>query len=58
MSTPGRFWFIFWRMALWGLGLGLGAAYGTLAGIPYFPFGLVFGPLLGAMYGAISRLPA
>ena len=42
MSTPGTFWFIFWRMALWGLGLGLGlgAAYSTLVGIPFYPFGL------------------
>jgi hypothetical protein len=48
MSTPGTFWFIFWRMALWGPGLG--AAYGT----SFFSFGLVFGPLLGA----ISGLPA
>jgi hypothetical protein len=53
------FWFVFWRMALWGLmlGLGLGAAYGTLAGLPFYPFGLVFGPLLGAMYGTIAGLP-
>jgi len=45
-------------MALWGLGLGvgLGAAYGTLVGIPLFPYG-IFGPPLGAMCGAIAGLP-
>jgi hypothetical protein len=52
-------WFVVWRMALWGLGLGvgLGAAYGTLVGIPFVPFGLVFGPVLGAMYGTMAGLP-
>lgn len=45
-------------MALWGLGLGLGlgAAYGTLVGIPLFPLISIFGPPLGAMYGAIAGL--
>jgi hypothetical protein len=45
-------------MALWalGLGLGLGAAYGTLIGIPSVIF-VIFGPPLGAMYGAIAGLP-
>jgi hypothetical protein len=58
MSIPGTFWFVFWRMALWGLGLGLGfgAAYGTLVGIPFYPF-TIFGPPLGAMYGSIAGLP-
>ena len=58
MSTPETFWFVFWRMALWGLGLGLGlgAAYGTLVGIPFYPF-TIFGPPLGAMYGSIAGLP-
>lgn len=54
MSTPESFWFVFWRMALWGLGLG--AAYGTLVGIPFYPF-TIFGPPLGAMYGSIAGLP-
>ena len=59
MSTPATFWFVFWRMALWGLGLGLGlgAAYGTLVGIPFYPLILFFGPLLGAMYGTMAGLP-
>ena len=59
MSTTETFWFIFWRMAFWGLGLGLGlgTAYGTLVGMPFYPFGLIFGPLLGAMCGTISGLP-
>ena len=58
MSMSEIFWFVFWRMALWGLGLGLGlgAAYGTLVGIPFFPF-TIFGPPLGAMYGSIAGLP-
>lgn len=58
MSTPETFWFVFWRMALWGLGLGLGlgAAYGTVVGIPFYPF-TIFGPPLGAMYGGIAGLP-
>jgi hypothetical protein len=49
------FWFVFWRMALWGLGLG--AAYGTLVGIPLYPSISLFGPPLGAMYGAMAGLP-
>jgi hypothetical protein len=59
MSTTETFWFVFWRTALWGprLGLGLGAAYGTLIRIPFFPFGLIFGPLLGATCGAIVGSP-
>ena len=58
MSTAGTFWFILWRMIVWGLGLALGsgAAYGTIVGLPFFPFGLIFGPLLGAMYGARAGL--
>ncbi len=38
-----NFWFVFWRMTFWGLGLGLGlgAAYGTLVGLRFLPFGLV-----------------
>lgn len=58
MSMSEIFWFVFWRMALWGLGLGLGlgAAYGALVGIPFFPF-TIFGPPLGAMYGSIAGLP-
>jgi hypothetical protein len=59
MRAPKLLWFVFWRMALWGLGLGLGlgAAYGTLVGMPFYPFGLIFGPLLGAMYGTIAGFP-
>jgi hypothetical protein len=36
--------------------LGLGAAYGTLVGMPFYPF-TIFGPPLGAMYGSIAGLP-
>jgi hypothetical protein len=45
-------------MALWGvgLGLGLGAAYGTLVGMPFIPYG-IFGPPLGAVCGSIAGLP-
>ena len=50
IGAIGSLWFVFWRMTLWGLGLGLGAAYGTLVGIP-------FGPPLGAMLGAMAGLP-
>jgi hypothetical protein len=55
---PRMFWFVFWRMALWGLGLGsgLGAAYGTLVGLLFGPYS-IFGPPLGAMYGSIAGLP-
>jgi len=58
MSTTETFWFLFWRMAFWGLGLGLslGAVYGTLVGMPFYPFGLIFGPLLGAMYATLAGL--
>ena len=35
IGAIGSLWFVFWRMTLWGLGLGLGAAYGTLVGIPF-----------------------
>jgi hypothetical protein len=58
ISAIESFWFAFWRMTLWGLGLGvgLGAAYGTLVGIPFVIF-VIFGPPLGAMYGAIAGLP-
>jgi hypothetical protein len=46
-------------MALWGvgLGLGLGAAYGTLVGIIFFTPFVWFGPPLGAMYSTIAGLP-
>jgi hypothetical protein len=44
-------------MTLWGLGLGLGTAYGTLVGIPLFPIILFFGPPSGAMYGTMAGLP-
>src|SRR5918997_6235646 len=59
MSTTETFWFVFWRMTLWGLGLGLGlgTVYGTLVGMPFYPFGLLFGALMGAMFGTISGLP-
>jgi hypothetical protein len=48
MSATETFWFVFWRMAFWGLGLGLGGLgtiYDTLVGMPFYPFGLIFGPL-------------
>lgn len=62
MSAIESFWFVFWRMALWslGLGLGLGAAYGSLVGIPSFPLISIYsllGPPLGAWYGTIAGLP-
>jgi hypothetical protein len=57
MRTIGVLWFFLWRMTLWGLGLGLGTAYGTLVGIPLFPIILVFGPPLGAMCGTMAGLP-
>ncbi len=63
MNTIETFWFLVWRMTLWGLelGLGLGAVHGSLVGAFAFPYGigfviigLIFGPALGLCLGPLE----
>jgi hypothetical protein len=56
VNTIESFWFVFWRMSLWGLGLlaAVGAVYGFLVGGLTFPYGagLMFsGPIFGTASG-------
>ena len=56
MNTIETFWFLFWRMSLWGLFVlaAVGAVYGFLVGGLTFPYGAglwVSGPIVGTVLG-------
>jgi hypothetical protein len=56
VNTIEAFWFVFWRMTLWGLCLlaAVGTVYGLLVGGLTFPYGIAFvltGPIFGTAAG-------
>jgi hypothetical protein len=65
ISAIETFWFLFWRMSLWGLILlaAVGAAYGFLVGGLTSPYGIglvfigpIFGTALGLCVGPLEGL--